>query len=205
MLTDPRPGDLQFDSSAKAMLEWDGSTWKRIDEKSLSWSFDYVKYLAMWDVPAPRFLFVLLGLNDFRHELEADFSQWAERIAVVKDSYMKACPAGRFVICIPCSTCGSIDNAAGDFTPYQNAAMWRFRDWLIKSFDNREDEGYYLLDTGVAIDNEHGYALSKGAASLPYYGAKGESRLKVQSGVPHPYPNYSALGLPLAAFIQYHR
>ena len=176
-----------------------------MDAKSLTWSFDYGKYLKMWNIQSPQFLFVLLGLNDWRGNMNADFTEWGTRIAVMKDSYLKAVPNGKFVICIPCSTCGSIDNAAGDFTPRQNAAMWRFRDWLIKNFDAREKDGFYLLDAGINTDNEHGYRLASGAAAVPFEKYPGEEKLRVQVGNPHPYPNYPAMSLPFAAFIQYHR
>lgn len=205
ILLKPQTGDVQFDNAANTMVRWDGAAWKPVDEKTLGWHFDYGKYLAMWNIPAPQFLFVLLGLNDFRGNLAADFTSWGERIQIVKESYLKACPGGKFVIAIPCSTCGSIDNAAGDFTPRQNAAMWRFRDWLIKTFDRREAEGYYLLDAGIATDNDHGFTWAKGAVAVPYAEDAGTDALKVQTGNPHPYPNYPSMGSPFAAFIQYFR
>ena len=205
MLLDPKPGDMQFDQSAKAYVRYDGKDWRPVDGKSIKWSFDYGKYLEMWSIHPPQFLFVMLGLNDWRNNLDADFSEWGRRITTVKESYLKAVPEGKFVICIPCSTCGSIDNAAGDFTPRQNAAMWRFRDWLIKTFDARENEGFYLLDAGISTDNEHGYRLATGACAVPFEKFPGDDKLRVQSGNPHPYPNYPAMGLPFAAFIQYYR
>lgn len=206
VLLAPKAGDLQFDNAAKTFVAWDGSAWKPVDAKSLKWSFDYAKYLAMWELKSPKFLFVLLGLNDFRGSLQADFTQWGERIKIVKESYLKAVPDGKFVICIPCSTCGSIDNAAGDFTPLQNAAMWRFRDWLITNFDRREKDGYYLLDAGISTDNDHGFNAARGSIVTPFEKAPETAEpLKVQTGNPHPYPNYPAMGLPFAAFIQYYR
>ena len=205
VLRDPQVGDIQYDCAAKTMVRYDGAAWKPVDERTLKWGFDYGKYLDMWGLKKPQFLFVLLGLNDFRGNIAADFTQWGERIRIVKESYLKACPGGRFAICIPCSTCGSVDNAAGDFTPMQNAAMWRFRDWLIKTFDGREKEGYYLLDAGIGTDNDHGFRYASGAVTEPFEKAKDAEPLRVQTGNPHPYPNYPAMGLPFAAFIQYYR
>ena len=205
VLLNPVAGDIQFDESAKSFVRYDGAAWQPVNGKDLKWSFDYGKYLEMWDIQPPQFLFVLLGLNDWRGNLNADFTEWGKRIAVMKESYLKAVPDGKFVICIPCSTCGSIDNAAGDFTPRQNAAMWRFRDWLIKNFDAREKDGFYLLDAGINTDNEHGYRLATGATAAPFEKYSGEEKLRVQAGNPHPYPNYPAMSLPFAAFIQFHR
>ncbi|HPK76092.1 MAG TPA: hypothetical protein PLM57_14925, partial [Candidatus Latescibacteria bacterium] len=204
-LLHPEPGDIQYDDNAKTMARWSGKEWTTVDMNGLTWGFDYAKYLAMWKLKKPDFLFVLLGLNDFINSPKADFAQWGERITIMKDSYLKACPGGRFVICIPCSTCGSIDNLDGVFTPSQNAAMWRFRDWLIRNFDNRVNEGFYLLDVSACIDEDNGYWLEKGPVTVPHAKYDGEERLKVQKGSPHPYANYRSMGIPLAAFIQYFR
>ena len=202
-LLDPHVGDVQFEDGH--FIRFDGKTWRCESEMSLKWNFDYGKYLDMWNVEKPQFLFVLLGLNDFRNQMDADFSQWESRINTMKESYIKACPSGRFVICIPCSTCGLIDNAAGDFTPYQNAAMWRFRDWLIQTFDKRENDGYYLLDVGIGIDNDYGYPLESGPIAVPADGAAGSEKLRVHGHTPHPRLDYPVMGRPLAAFIQYWR
>jgi hypothetical protein len=203
-LLNPVTGDMQYDQEMKTMLRFDSKEWVKIDKSKIEWNFDYGKYLEMWKIEPPEFLFVLLGLNDFRSNLAADFTQWGKNIETMKSSYLKACPNGKFVICIPCSTCGSIDNVAGDFTPKQNAAMWRFRKWLIDNFDNREKDGFYLLDTGVATDNDNGYRLMEnGDVIKPFF--KSAGTLKVQAGNPHPYPNYPTMGYPIAAFIQYYR
>lgn len=39
----------------------------------------------------------------------------------MKESYYKAVPDGKFIILIPCTTCGSLNNIRGDFTLRQNA------------------------------------------------------------------------------------
>ena len=57
-------------------------------------------------------------------------------------------------------------------------------------FDRREAEGIYIVDMGAAIDGENGYRRGRDG---------------LQTGNPHPYPNYPAMGVPLAAFLQYYR
>ena len=86
VLLNPAAGDIQFDESAKTFVRYDGAAWQPVDGKSLAWSFDYGKYLKMWNIQPPQFLFVLLGLNDWRGNLNADFTEWGTRIAVMKDS-----------------------------------------------------------------------------------------------------------------------
>lgn len=204
-LLSPAKGDLQFDNDRQSFVLYDGTAWNPVDKNAFTWSFDYSKYLQMWQLPAPDFLFVMLGLNDFRNGLHADYTDWGKRITIVKDSYLKANPKGKFAICIPCSSCGSLDNVAGDFTALQNAAMWNFRKWLIDTFDKREKEGFYLVDTGITTDNDFGYNRASGAVTVPFEKYNGKEALRIQTGNPHPYGNYPAMGLPMAAFIQYFR
>ena len=146
----------------------------------------------------------MLGLNDFRSQpMPIDFSKWNSRMELLLLSYREAVPDGRLVICTPCSSCGILDNAAGDFTVRQNAAMWEARKNVIDVFDKREKEGVYIVDASITIDNENGY--NQQDDELPFEGYKGSKRLVVQKGNPHPYSNYPNLGLPIAAFVQYYR
>ena len=189
-LLNPRTGDVQYDNGKGSFVLWDGTQWTPVQQNDFTWSFDYGKYLEAWDLPAPQFMGEMLGLNDFRGDMNADFTEWNERIETMKRSYLEAVPDGKFMILIPCSTCGSMNNDSGAFTLQQNAAMWRLRKNIIDTFDNREDEGFYLVDVALAIDNEDGYRKNENG---------------VQTGNPHPYLSYPAMGVPIAAFIQYHR
>ena len=47
--------------------------------------------------------------------------------------------------------------------------------------------------------------LAKNAVTVPFETYKGEESLRIQTGNPHPYPNYPSMGIPIAAFIQYYR
>lgn len=189
-LLSPKENDIQYDNGLKSFVRYDGSVWKKVQKTDFEWNFNYKKYLEAWDLPTPHFFGEMLGLNDFRNSLNADFTLWNERIEIMKNSYLEIAPNGKFMILIPSSTCGSMNNANGDFTLYQNASMWRLRKNIIDNFDNRESEGYYLVDVGITIDNEDGYNKNTDG---------------VQIGNPHPYPNYPTMGIPIAAFIQYHR
>jgi len=212
----PQAGDVQFDAEKKQMVRWDGSTWQPVDEKSLDFGFDYGKYLAMWGIRAPQFLFVYLGCNDFYTSgLTDDFQAWKKMITTFKESYAAAVPNGKFVVALQVSSVGLDDNKAGEFAAKVHASLWRFRDWAIKTFDNREAEGWYLLDGGICMDNDHGFALVPPTDPLtetfakspkdPYLKVRDDSPLRVQMYNPHAYSNYPVMGVPFAAFIQYHR
>ena len=189
-LLNPKKNDLMYDNAIGSYVVYTGKEWKKTSVDERAWKFNYGKYLDMWNIEAPRFFAQMLGLNDFRDSLTADYECWNRKLVEMKESYCEAVPDGKFIILIPCSTCGSLDNARGDFTLRQNAAMWRLRKNIIDTFDGREDEGYYLVDVGITIDNEKGYRMNE----------KG-----LQVGNPHPYPNYPTMGIPIAAFIQYYR
>lgn len=179
-----------WDSDLHSYIIWTGKGWVKYDASRLRWGFDYAKYIEMNNFDKPEFLFVLLGLNDFRNgAINPDFEKWNERIEMIYQSYRKAVPDGKFVLCTPCSSCGTLENSNGDFTTRQNAVMWNVRKNIIEKFDGREDDGFYVIDIASTIDNEHGYKTYNG----------------IQINNPHPYLNYYRLGLPLAAFIQYYR
>ena len=122
---------------------------------------------------------------------------------IVISSYLKAVPNGKFILMIPSSTCGILDNAPGDFTIKQNACMWETRRNIIEKFDTRESEHIYIVDAAVAIDNLDGFNFSKSPAiTKPYSEYTGTRNIEVQAGNSHPYPNYPTMGISLAAFIQ---
>lgn len=203
-LAKPEKGDVMYDFQNKCFVTWSGKKWEKTDNDSLKWTFQYGKYLSMWNIQHPRFLIVMLGLNDFRSKpLPADFLEWNARLETLLKSYREAVPDGRLVVCTPCTSCGILDNKAGDFTIRQNAAMWEVRNNIILVFDNRESEGVFVVDASITIDNDNGYNAKK--TELPYEGYPGENRLYIQEGNPHPYPNYPNLALPIAAFVQYFR
>lgn len=202
-LIDPGENDIMYDSEKGEYQLWNGKSWMRISEEKLIWSFQYKKYLSMWNIESPEFLVVMLGLNDFRDlPIPADYSVWNSRVELLLKSYKDAVPDGKLLLCTPSTSCGSLNNESGDFTIQQNAVMWELRKNIIDVLDNREDESIYVVDASVSIDNEYGYNVKK---ELPYVGYAGEQRLIIQSGNPHPYLSYPNLGIPVAAFIQYYR
>lgn len=205
----PEKNDIMFDNSLVTYVKYDGKKWQKVKYEDFEWGFDYGKYLSMWQLEAPSILVEFLGLNDFRGAADPsmiDFSLWNRQMEKLVDSYHKAVPAGKFVLMIPCSSCGILDNEAGDFTTKQNACMWELRKNIIENFDKREAENMYVVDAGIAIDNINGYNFSTDSAyTKPYSEYAGNRSIPVQRGNPHPYINYPNMGISLAAFIQRYR
>lgn len=205
----PLINDIMYNNDISGYVIYNGSQWIPTTYSSYTWTFNYSKYLSMWEIPTPSILFVFLGLNDFRGaetpEL-IDFTLWNQRMTTIINSYLTAVQSGKFVIMTPNSTCGSLDNSSGDFTVKFNAAMWAARKNIIDVFDNRESENIYVLDIGITIDNLTGYNYSTDLNyTNPYNGYQGDLNFNVQVGNPHPYPNYPTMGIPIAAFIQKYR
>jgi hypothetical protein len=154
VLLNPQTGDMQYDPETKTMYRFDSKSWVETDISKIKWGFDYGKYLEMWKIEPPQFLFVLLGLNDFRGSLTADFTQWGKNITAMKESYLKACPNGKFVICIPCSSCGSLD-------------IYK----IVKALADNDFDGYVRPDHGRMIWGETGkpgYGLFDRALGAAY-------------------------------------
>ncbi len=182
----PKKGDVMYDNGYK---EWSGKKWVSIADPK-EWRFNYGKYLDMWSVECPDFLIVMLGLNDYRDEpLPLHFEEWNKMAEELLASFKSVNPKGKLLLSTPCTSCGTLDNDRGFFTTRQNTTMWYVRENIIKHFDCREDEGIYVVDASITIDNENGYNKKGG----------------IQTGNPHPYPNYPQLGVPLAACVQYLR
>lgn len=185
LLRRPAKGDMQWDSSRRAYIIYNGRRWQ--PAAPAEWHFDYAKYLAMWQLAAPQILIEDLGLNDYRDSLRADYRLWDARLMTMCRAYREAVPDGKFVVVIPCSSTGTPDNRRGDFVLRQNMAMWRLRRHIIDTYCQREAEGIYVLDMGLHIDNATGYKRDAGG---------------LQTGNPHPYLAYPAMSVGVAAIIQ---
>lgn len=205
----PEKFDIMYNNDMETYVMYTGTKWKPVVYEDFTWGFNYGKYLAMWNLESPLILAEFLGLNDFRgvpDPTSMDFTEWNAQIEQMIATYLQAVPEGKFVLMIPSSSCGILDNKAGDFTTKQNAAMWELRRNIIETFDGREEEQIYILDAGIAIDNVDGTRfLNDEQYTLPYTSYEGPERIRVQWGNPHPYPNYPTMGISLAAFIQKHR
>lgn len=202
----PAKNDLMYNNNAGHYVLYDGKKWNKAAYEDFNWSFNYGKYLAMWNLQGPEILAEFLGLNDFRNAPDPatiNFTEWNEQMEQVIAAYLQAVPGGKFVLMIPSSSCGIMDNQRGDFTIKQNACMWELRKNIIEHFDNRTKEHIYLVDAAIAIDNVYGTRfLTDSLYTQPYAGYEGAERYPVQYGNPHPYPNYPTMGISLAAFIQ---
>lgn len=202
----PSIGDVMYNSENSSFIEWNGTSWINKNEKDYTWEVNYPKYISMWKLNSPDFLFVMLGVNDFRNENDPeniDFTLWNRQMEILKKSYISSNSNGKFAIVIPCSVFGKTDNTSNSFTLKANACLWSCRKNIIDTFDSREKEQIYVVDGGITVDSEYGYKHSKSSVfTKPFDTYKGDQSINVHTGVPHPYLSYPEIGKPLAAFIQ---
>ena len=183
---------------------WDGTSW--VDVEELQWEFDYSKYLAMWNIEPPKFLAVMLGVNDFiGAKRPISFSGWNGMMQTVIDSYHRAVPDGLFIICTPTTYFGTLDNSSNADVVNEHLNMWLGRKNIIDTFDGRENEGIYIVDTALMCDSLTGDNGAFKDMAHPLCSPQNDVKVFEQSGQPHPYVNYKSMGIPLAAFIQKYR
>lgn len=205
-VSSPKTNDVMYDTTKSKYVEYNGSSWVEIDESSLVWGFSFI-YLDMFSIKYPTFFCMMLGINDYINgsvQDENSLSSWCENIKLLCDAYLQKVPSGKFVICLPCSASGTLNNNDGLNTVKQHINMWYVRKALINNFDSRESENIYIVDTSIAIDNENAYTTQEINIGHPNNTSITE-KIKMQTGLPHPYKCYPSMGITLAAFIQKYR
>ena len=205
LLTSPQQNDIMFNGDD--MIIYNGSSWEITSQSNYTWSFQYDKYLSMWNIEAPEILFVMLGMNSFRKSFSnGAWNTWKNRMEKIKESYKQAVPNGKFAVVIHCTNVGISNNTYRDFAEMQDFNLFKYRKNIIAEFDNREDEDIYLLDAGIMVDPIYGYPEEHPDGRLidrkPFDTYTGDRELFVQTYNPHPTVSYPAMSLPLAAFIQ---
>lgn len=204
LLINPDKGDVQKDSESDRFIVWNGASW--VDAGDMQWEFDYGKYLSVWNIEPPKFLAVMLGVNDFSTKARPiSFTEWNNEMQAFIDSYHKAVPDGYFIICTPTTYFGTLDNDSNYDVVERHLNMWLGRKNIIETFDGREDEGIFIVDTSLMCDSLTGDNGTVKDMSHPLCSPQNDVKVFEQSGLPHPYVNYKSMGIPLAAFIQKYR
>ena len=169
----PAVGDVM--SEGGGYIVWTGAAWAAITLATLGgFAFSYAKYRAVWGIPRPDILHVLLGTNDF---YSADTSTFPGTYAVYKARYeqliasVKAdSPACKIIVGIPVSS-----GRQGEYgtlnTERVKRAMWLLAKHLVADFDGREAEGIYLLDYHSIVHRVYGFDSVPEKPGADYGGA----------------------------------
>lgn len=204
LLSNPKEGDVQKDSSTNGFIMWNGTSW--VAANNLQWEFNYGKYLSMWDIEPPKFLAIMLGVNDFINKARPiSFNEWNSEMQTLIESYHTAVPDGFFIICTPTTSFGTLDNSSNADVVSQHLNMWLARKNIIDTFDGREDDGIYIVDTALMCDSVTGDNGMLKDMAHPLCSPQNDVKVFEQSGLPHIYVSYKSMGIPLAAFIQKYR
>ncbi|NRT11532.1 hypothetical protein [Flavobacterium sp. 14A] len=153
----PNTNDVMYFYSENNYKKWNGSSWEIIAESVLNFTFDYSRYLTVWNISTPDIAILLVGNNDYSrvniNELEplnistvARFNQFITSVRIA-NPLMK--------ICISLVPLFSDDhNLLADFGSYKNRCMFEMRRVLLSSFDNRINEKIYVVDIASSLNND---------------------------------------------------
>ena len=181
-------GDIMYDDANSHFVQWNGSSWVQIDTPT-NWGFDFVKYGNMWNITAPD-LFVMaeLSTNDFRGASSTpNFTTWNNNAEAMFTALKAWKNDIKIAMLIPISTFGLTCVQGSEFFERSNYRMYQSRLNQIEHFDNREDEGIYLIDDAIFFDEEYGYGISTNAdMTKPNQEYAGNEKLRVQTSSPHP-------------------
>lgn len=201
--TSPSINDVMY-SNANARYEvWDGSAWVVITLGTLNFSFNFAKYRTVWGVAQPDMVSLMLGVNDFSSTSWRTSSATLATFKTQLDAMIASVKADnanvKFIVVLPTSCFGDIENQNDIFTPSRNANMFVQREMLITNYDNREGEKIYLCDTGSAIDPDFGW-ITDALTPFPEYTGTAK-RNSVRDAI-HPSDGYAQIGIRMSAVVQ---
>jgi lysophospholipase L1-like esterase len=204
----PSENDVMYNDVNARYEIWNGAAWVEITEETLSFSFNYTKYLSTWGITTPDIVPILLGTNDFisTAQTDATFATWKTNMDAVITSIQAAGTAAgksiKIALCLPCTETVSANNSSSVNPIFQRANMFNARQRMIAAFDNDtySNGGVDVVDTGSALDGDYGFTISTIKPFLEYAGTETEM---YSTNTPHPSNGgYSQLGVRLAAYIQ---
>ena len=206
----PQVNDLMFDFANDKYVYYNGTAWVDFNGTP-SFSFNYAKYINTWNIAAPDFVIVMLGVNDFVTGIsDAFWATWKSRmdelVASVKaygTSINKDITIG---ICTPTVRHGAENGSLGVNQDFLSYGLFSGRKRIIEEYDTAENEaqGVFVVDTGVAVDTEYGWVeweTESNEKPFSYY--TGTFREFYGYNDPHPSTEgYKQIGVVGAAFIQ---
>lgn len=168
LLNNPKLNDVMYKFDESKFVVWDGGSWSDIslselansevsDEKE-AFEVDYSKFLSIWQIDKPDVVFIQLGTNDysrttFVNAIDNFNSTFKSGMDELITSIHAVDASIKVVVMIPpmFSLSDSINGSLySQFT--KNAALWEERKLLVDSYDSREGESIYCLDSGSALN-----------------------------------------------------
>ena len=202
--TSPNVNDLMYDTDAASFKYWNGSAWAVISESSLTFEFNYQKYLTLYGIATPDVVAINLGMNDFSANLVSDatFATWKSRMETVIASIHAVNSAIKIAICTHTTQFGNANNNGGFDYLEKNRNLLEARKKVIANFDTAalETANVILVDVGSALDQDFGFDADYEKPSIFYLGTETE---RTQKNNPHPsQEGYKQMGIRFAAFLQ---
>lgn len=158
---EPEVNDLIYHYSASKYKAWNGSEWEEVSEGSLTFEFNYARFLEVWDVDTPTDVMIMLGTNDYgqvnwlqaKSTTNPNFITW---FTTMIESIHEVDSDIRIALIIP-PPHSSGDNTTNNWSEYQDSALWEQRKMMVTTFGDMETDKVYLLDLGTAVDPDNDF------------------------------------------------
>jgi hypothetical protein len=163
-------------------IVWDGSAWVSITSATFGgFAFSYGKYRSTWAIPAPTFVHILLGTNDFvstnTYTFANSFSSFKTYYDQMIASIKADTPTVKILIGIPTSS-----GRQGEYgIPTTEARRFGYNmlaNEMNKTYGGREAESLYLIDYHSGVDRVYGFSNVYETPFADYSDATGDDTYK---------------------------
>ena len=192
----PSVNDLMYDGTS--FKYWDGTSWTALSTAP-TFTFDFAKYISIWQIPAPDMVFVFLGKNDF-HSGVADWDAFKANLDSLIASIHSYDSNIIIGVCTPTTADEAANNSDNVNKWLAHMNMWNARKLMIKNYDNLSTSRVFIVDTGTTLDPDYGFVLEERPPFAFYEG--NERELFATNGVHPSGAGYKQIGTCIAGFIQ---
>ena len=159
---EPNVNDLMYDGNLGKYVSWNGSEWVETNVQKTDFTWDYAKYVSIWNIAEPDIVMILLGTNDFLGGYSG-FDKWKSQMDGLITSIKTYKPTMKIGICTAFVTteAANSSDAVNGFISTRNE--WEARKLVIESYDTEENKGngVYVVDTGIVIDPDYGFSMQE--------------------------------------------
>jgi hypothetical protein len=176
----PAANDIM--GEAGGYIAWNGSSWVSITSATFGgFAFSYGKYRSTWAIPAPTFVHILLGTNDFAftntYTFANSFSSFKTYYDQMIASIKADTPAVKILIGIPTS-CGRQGKYGIPITEAKRLGYNILANEMNKTYGGREAESLYIIDYHSGVDRMYGFSNTYETPFADYSDATGDDLYK---------------------------
>ena len=165
----PKTNDMMYNYSLGKFVVWNGTEWAQVS--NVSFELNYTKFLQIWNIGTPNIVSFMFGNNDY---FDYNKGYWDSGIDTLFTNEMNRFIASIKValpnVIILVLTTTPIAADAIRSPNYGTSAFLKYkcRKNIIESFDNRQDENIYVIDSMAFINIYDDYPRLDADNNYPY-------------------------------------